>query len=162
MTTAFAQGSGACPSLRLPSDGSLDPLLGSLPTFSTNQGLGTRRYAPSHQGSGAPWCCPVGTALSNHFSDRITHGAWRKKINSSAASRGSGAFGSARQPLEPFSFATKKLPEGSPREACPSRHSLTPSVLEQSSRMMPKVFSAPRHRYSPHNAPQDPLGLRRM
>ena len=51
---------------------------------------------------------PYGHGSINHFSDRVTHEVWRKKTNSSVASRGSGAPGPAHQPLEPASFTTKK------------------------------------------------------
>jgi hypothetical protein len=61
---ASARNSRACLSHKLPIDGSLKLILGSLPAFSTSQGLGVRRCALSHRGSGAPQRCPTGMSLS--------------------------------------------------------------------------------------------------
>jgi hypothetical protein len=104
-TSASARGSGARLSLRLPIDGSLDPILGLLPDLGASQGLGTKRHALSRRGLGAPWRCPLGAALST-----------AAPTSSSAASRGSRASRPMHQPLDPASFATKKSPEGTPGE----------------------------------------------
>ena len=82
--------------------------LGSFLAFSTSQGLGARRQRPKPPRLGGSQALPYGHGSINHFSDRVTHEVWRKKTNSSVASRGSGAPGPAHQPLEPASFTTKK------------------------------------------------------
>jgi hypothetical protein len=74
----------------------------------------------------------------------------------SSASEGWVAPGPMRQPLEPTSFATRKTLEGPPREASPSRHSLTRRVLEQSSQMMSKASLAPRYCHGPHSTTARP------
>jgi hypothetical protein len=58
-----AQRSGARSSPGLSIDGDLDPILGLFLALGASQGPGTRRHAPSHQGSGTPWRCPLGVAL---------------------------------------------------------------------------------------------------
>jgi hypothetical protein len=81
----------------------------------------------------------------------------------SAASRGSGAFRPARQPLELTSLATKKTLEGAPREAGPSRHSMTLSVSEQANRTMSKgFFGSMTLPWSTECRYKDPPGLRPM
>jgi hypothetical protein len=54
----IAQGSGARPCLRLPINGSLDPLLSLLPALGASQGLGIRRHALNHKAQGLPGATP--------------------------------------------------------------------------------------------------------
>jgi hypothetical protein len=50
---ASNQGSGACSGLRLPIDRKPKPSPRLLLAYDASQGLGIRRHAPSHRGSGA-------------------------------------------------------------------------------------------------------------
>jgi hypothetical protein len=70
-----------------------------------------------------------------------------------------------RQPLKLASFATKKSPKGAPREAGPSRHSLTLDDILMAHRAAKRRLELLRlHDITmAHKAPlQDPPGLQRM
>jgi hypothetical protein len=70
---------GAHPSLKLPIDGSLDPILGSLPVFDASQGPSSKRGTLSHQGSGGSQRCPTGVALSTDpIGSCMRHGTRRQ------------------------------------------------------------------------------------
>jgi len=89
------------------------PALGSCLANDASQGPGARRQAPSHQCSGAPSRHSLGMALPTAPLKGSCPGHDTRRQSFPLASRGSGASGPTRRPLEPTSFTTKKTPEGS-------------------------------------------------
>jgi hypothetical protein len=99
---------------------------------------------------------PVGTVLSTTSSIGSCMGcdATRQTPQRPLGARGLPSphiSPSSRPPSSPGSLQKVHL-----GEASPSQHSLTLSVSEQSSWMMPRASLAPQHRHGPHNAAARP------
>jgi hypothetical protein len=117
----------------------------------TSQGPSMRRYALSHRDSRAPWCSLAGTTLSTTSLTGSRTGPDKRRQTPSRPQGARGLLGlhvspSSRPPSPPRSLQKAHL-----GEASPSRHSLTLSMLEQSSRTTPKASSAPQHHHGPHD-----------
>jgi len=146
------RGSGTLPSLRLPSGESRGRSLApSWPSVPVN--ARAREGAPcATEARGAPRRCPTGVALSTTPPTGSRMGRDARRQTPPLASRDRGLLGppvrpSSRQPSPPRSLQKVHL-----REVGPSQHSLTLSVLEQSSRTTPRASSGPRYHHGPQNA----------
>jgi hypothetical protein len=155
MTTTSAQDAGTRPSLGLPIDGSLSPILGSFSAFSASQGPSARRHASSHRGLGAPQRCPLGTALPTAPPTGTRKGCDTRRQTPPRLQR---LWGSWARMLAPRASLLRhqKPREGAPGEAGPSRHDMTRSVSEKSSRTTPRDSLAPQHRHGPQSAATRP------
>jgi hypothetical protein len=155
---ATARDSGVRPSLRLPTNASLDPILGSLLAFGASQGSGSRWVPRATDARGGSLALPRGrgpvSCSSAPTGLRTGRDARRQTPPLASGARrlpGPRVSPSSRTPSPP-----RRLPKVHLVEASPSRHSLTLSVSKQSSWAAFRASSAPRHRHGPHDAAARP------